>query len=57
MALFKSKKRWEIETDVVVVGTGGAGLTAALAAKSQGAEILCSRSRRKSAARPRSRAA
>lgn len=40
MALFKSKKRWEIETDVVVVGTGGAGLTAALAAKSLGAEVL-----------------
>jgi 3-oxosteroid 1-dehydrogenase len=39
MALFKSKKRWEIETDVVVVGTGGAGMTAALAAKSQGAEV------------------
>src|SRR5688572_32479088 len=40
MALFKTKKRWEIETDVVVVGTGGAGMTAALAAKSQGAEVV-----------------
>src|SRR5262245_30779544 len=40
MSFFKSKKRWDIETDVVVVGTGGAGLTAALAAKSQGADVV-----------------
>ena len=30
---------WDGETDVVVLGSGGAGLTAALAAASQGAKV------------------
>jgi succinate dehydrogenase/fumarate reductase flavoprotein subunit len=36
----KKKAQWSIETDVVVVGTGGAGLTAALAAHDAGAKTV-----------------
>jgi succinate dehydrogenase/fumarate reductase flavoprotein subunit len=37
---FKSKKRYAIEVDVLVIGTGGAGLTAAIAAHDAGARVL-----------------
>ena len=37
---FKRGKQWDVETDVLVVGTGGAGLTAALAANAAGADVL-----------------
>jgi succinate dehydrogenase/fumarate reductase flavoprotein subunit len=36
---FKKTKRWGLETDVVVIGTGGAGLAAALAAHAGGASV------------------
>jgi succinate dehydrogenase/fumarate reductase flavoprotein subunit len=37
---FKRGKQWDLETDVLVIGTGGAGLTAALAANSAGADVI-----------------
>jgi succinate dehydrogenase/fumarate reductase flavoprotein subunit len=40
MDWFKKKKRWDLETDVVVLGTGAAGMTAALAAQTSGASVL-----------------
>ena len=40
MDLFKKKKRWDLEADVLVIGTGGAGLTAALAAHEAGAKVV-----------------
>src|SRR5687767_11428302 len=40
MDLFKKRRRWDIEADVVVIGTGGAGLTAALAAHDAGAKVV-----------------
>jgi succinate dehydrogenase/fumarate reductase flavoprotein subunit len=36
---WKSKKRYGLEVDVLVVGTGGAGMTAALAAHDRGARV------------------
>jgi succinate dehydrogenase/fumarate reductase flavoprotein subunit len=36
---FKKKKRWDSEADVVVLGTGAAGMTAALAAHEGGATV------------------
>jgi succinate dehydrogenase/fumarate reductase flavoprotein subunit len=36
---FKNKKQWDVETDVLVVGTGGAGLMAALAAQDGGKQV------------------
>src|SRR5437764_8610306 len=40
MDLFKRKKGWDIEADVVVIGSGAAGLTAALAAHDAGAKVV-----------------
>jgi 3-oxosteroid 1-dehydrogenase len=40
MDLFKKKRHWDKETDVLVVGTGGAGLVAALAARDAGASVI-----------------
>jgi succinate dehydrogenase/fumarate reductase flavoprotein subunit len=37
---FKTKRRWAIEADVLVIGTGGAGLTAAIAAHDAGARVV-----------------
>jgi succinate dehydrogenase/fumarate reductase flavoprotein subunit len=39
MDLFKRKKQWDVDVDVLVIGTGGAGLTAALAAHEGGAKV------------------
>jgi succinate dehydrogenase/fumarate reductase flavoprotein subunit len=36
---FRKTRRWDLETDVLVVGTGGAGLTAALSAHDAGARV------------------
>ena len=36
---FKSRKRWGVEVDVLVIGTGGPGLVAALAAHDAGARV------------------
>jgi succinate dehydrogenase/fumarate reductase flavoprotein subunit len=40
MDFFKTKRHWDKETDVLVVGSGGAGLVAALAARDAGANVL-----------------
>jgi 3-oxosteroid 1-dehydrogenase len=40
MDLFKKKKQWDVEADVVVIGSGAAGLTAALAAHEAGAKVV-----------------
>ena len=40
MDLFKKKKPWDIDTDVVVIGSGAAGLTAALAAHEGGVKVV-----------------
>jgi len=40
MDLFKKKKPWDVEADVVVIGSGAAGLTAALAAHEGGAKVV-----------------
>jgi succinate dehydrogenase/fumarate reductase flavoprotein subunit len=40
MDLFKKKKSWDVEADVVVIGSGAAGLTAALAAHEGGAKVV-----------------
>ena len=40
MDLFKKKKQWDVEADVVVIGSGAAGLTAALAAHEGGAKVV-----------------
>src|ERR1700722_9942504 len=40
MDLFKKKKQWDVEADVVVIGSGAAGLTAALAAHDGGAKVV-----------------
>src|SRR5579859_510951 len=37
---FKKKRKWDLEADVVVLGTGGAGMTAALAAHAGGASVV-----------------
>jgi 3-oxosteroid 1-dehydrogenase len=39
MDWFRKKRRWDIEADVVVLGTGAAGMTAALAATEGGAKV------------------
>jgi 3-oxosteroid 1-dehydrogenase len=39
MEWFKKKRKWDHELDVVVLGTGGAGMTAALAAHEGGAKV------------------
>ncbi len=36
---FKKGKQWDLETDVLVIGSGGAGLTAAIAAHDAGAKV------------------
>src|SRR5687768_16691154 len=36
---FRKSKQWQLDVDVVVIGTGGAGLTAALAAHAAGAKV------------------
>jgi 3-oxosteroid 1-dehydrogenase len=36
---FKSKAKWDLETDVLVVGTGGAGMMAAIRAHDTGAKV------------------
>lgn len=38
--IFKRGPRWDIEADVVIVGTGAAGMTAALRAHDAGAKVL-----------------
>jgi 3-oxosteroid 1-dehydrogenase len=40
MDFFKKKRHWDKETDVLVVGSGGAGLVAALAARDAGANVV-----------------
>ena len=40
MDWFKKKKKWDLETDVLVLGTGAAGMTAALAAHAAGAGVM-----------------
>jgi 3-oxosteroid 1-dehydrogenase len=40
MDWFKKKKRWDLETDVLALGTGAAGMTAALAAHGAGASVM-----------------
>ncbi len=40
MGIERSTDQWSFETDVVVVGSGGCGLTAALAAAEGGVEVL-----------------
>ena len=40
MDWFKKKRRWDTEADVVVVGTGAAGMMAALAAHAGGASVM-----------------
>src|SRR5688572_10344807 len=35
----RKSKSWQLEVDVLVIGTGGAGLTAALAAQAGGAKV------------------
>ncbi len=40
MDLFKKKRRWDIEADVVVIGSGAAGLTAALVAHDAGSKVV-----------------
>src|ERR1019366_6454869 len=40
MDWFKKKKRWDLETDVLALGTGAAGMTAALAAHAAGASVM-----------------
>jgi hypothetical protein len=37
---FKRSRRWDLQADVVVVGTGAAGMTAAIAAHDRGAEVV-----------------
>jgi len=37
---FKNKKHWDLETDVLVVGSGGAGLMAAIVAHDSGAKVV-----------------
>ncbi len=39
MDFFKKKRRWDLELDVVVLGSGGAGMTAALAAHEGGSKV------------------
>jgi succinate dehydrogenase/fumarate reductase flavoprotein subunit len=39
MDFFKKKRRWDLEVDVVVIGSGAAGLTAALAAHDGKAKV------------------
>jgi 3-oxosteroid 1-dehydrogenase len=39
MDIFKKRKAYEVDVDVLVVGTGGAGMTAALAAHDSGAKV------------------
>ena len=36
----KHKMRWDREVDVVIIGAGAAGMTAAIVAKSEGLEPL-----------------
>lgn len=38
--MFKKTRQWDAETDVVIVGTGAAGLTAAILAHDRGAKVL-----------------
>jgi succinate dehydrogenase/fumarate reductase flavoprotein subunit len=38
--MVSSKRDWTHETDIVIVGTGGAGLTAAVAAREAGASVM-----------------
>jgi 3-oxosteroid 1-dehydrogenase len=40
MDFFKKKRQWDKEADVVVIGSGGAGLVAALAARDSGASVV-----------------
>jgi succinate dehydrogenase/fumarate reductase flavoprotein subunit len=37
---FKTRRRWNLDADVLVIGTGGAGLAAAIAAHDAGAKVL-----------------
>ncbi len=38
--MFWQRKKWDVEADVVVLGTGAAGLVAALAARAEGASVV-----------------
>jgi succinate dehydrogenase/fumarate reductase flavoprotein subunit len=40
MDFFKKKRHWDKETDVLVVGSGGAGLVASLAGRDAGASVI-----------------
>ena len=40
MGWFNSKPKWDVEVDVLVVGSGGAGITAALSAHDAGAKVM-----------------
>ena len=37
---FKKGQRWDLETDLLVIGSGGAGLTGAIVAHDRGAKVL-----------------
>lgn len=38
--VIRKNVKWDVETDVIVLGSGGAALTSAILAHDQGAEVL-----------------